>query len=1667
MGLAKYLVLKQRTNLEPNTLLSNLAYTLSKRSIYNYRVAVVASTVDGLVAQLINTAANPIPLKEKKFEHRIGLVFSGQGAQYATMACELLENYPTFASALSRSQKQLARLGCEWNLLTELRRPKAESRINQPAFSQPLSTSVQLGLVNVLKESGVTPCAVIGHSSGEIAAAYAANAISLEDAMTVAYFRGRLAGELINGGLKCPGAMLAVGAAPTEINKHIAAIGIGLGCMRIACYNSPSSVTISGDTVAIDQLKEALDNKQVFNRKLITNGAAYHSHQMELIEEQYTLALQNLKAGHLSSSVRMFSTVSGKEIDEGFVLDNHYWADNLRSPVKFTQALQLMCLKEYNGLPIDTLVEVGPHSQLEGPVNQTLKSLSGHQENLTYINTLTRSQDAEISLVKCLAFLNIHNGSVHLRRINKESSHSQVLVDLPPYSFDHNRTYWHESRISKEYRHRHHLPHELLGTRSPDLNHNEPRWRHSLNLKDSPWLQGHLVHGEITYPAAAYIVMAIQAFRQHFSLTSATTRIDSVLFRDISFEKALVLSEDMPQTEISLSLRPQVQNSLQTSSKWYEFRVFTTGAEDRTSTEHCRGLVRAETNQTEHQYIALTPDDLPEIRSRCSRQIEAWKFYNVAHEHLLDWLNPFDCVTQVQTGPQSGLVSLRMPLLNGHPGGLGDLVSPAALDSALFHSLFTIIFLEKRIQSTCVPTFIKQLRVANREASSTALLSAASGGQETLDFDVFVQDQEENMLLEAEGVCVTRLPGILPLHQSTRELCHGFELVPYMDDWTPQLRHDLCHSAVPEDSYLEKGRALDAISAHYVQQAVKQVSEVDIPEEYLQRYFAWMKDPVNCDVPETFPSTKTSGLDLGPLGEAVARLGPELPKILTGEIAPLSLLTPDNLLSRLYTEGFGGRCYDQMIEYCRQMGRQSSDLRVLEVGAGTASATVPILQALNGGSHRSVARYDFTDISPGFFETARERLGSLEECVEFRVLNIEQSGKKQKFKEGDYDLIIACNVIHATTELHRTLCNVRTLLKPGGKFMLMEITKDTFYYNLIFGSLAGWWAGYHEGRRLSPLLRVTDWYSLLQAADFVNPEEWFMDFPLNKGGTISVFISSAPYAYSTDKEWPPVNLVTVDDNVTLKAVANDFLPILKQKIPNLAVSSHSLSRTSPGNNIVVILPEVAGQVCHSITPKTWQMFRNWILNAQVVLFVSSTGHETINNTESSLWSGFARTLRLEHPDIRLVTLDVQATTPALVLVKLSEILPTMLRSLSFNTTISGNNVENEFAERDGQLYVTRAFHIPTMSNYINQSKQEADPETVSFLETGRILTLDSDPLNSIKGLRWKDNPAAPFLGPDDVQLELRAAGISERDVQVAADRLKGSSRTLNDCSGIIIAVGANMKSHFKPGDRVCALHSRSLTNFPIVHGDCCRKIPREMTFIDASTVPLAGLTAYYALVYKAQLSEGEKVLIHSAADAVGQVAVGIAQNLGTEIFITVHNNEERELMHHRYGIAPSHVFSTQTTAFRNDIKKFTGDYGVDVVLNSLDDEMFRESSILLAPFGRFIDVGLRRLIDDAFLPMEFLRRNVTFAYVDMALVAQKNKALTQRLLKEVVKMITSGLIQSITTTTMPINDVEKAFSVVQAGELTGKVVLTVEEDQEAEVRLKYIFWYRQKNLTQN
>lgn len=1654
--LAEYLVVKHRNSLDPDTLLARLAYGLSKQSTHAHRVALVASNLDDLVSQLNTAAQSVVPRQEKKGESRIALVFSGQGAQYAEMGRELLKGYPSFVRSLERARQQLARLGCKWDLLSELCRPKADSRINEPAISQPSSTAIQLGLVDLISEFGVSPCAVVGHSSGEIAAAYAAKALSFEDAITAAYFRGQLTSELVGGKLDCPGAMLAVGATPALVDEHIRDIGQGCGQMRIACFNSPSSVTVSGDSTAIERLKEALDEEGTFNRKLTTNGAAYHSHQMKLVEKEYASALSSLTQTPLTSATRMFSSVTGKEIGGSDALDGDYWVSNLVSPVLFSQALQTLCSEEYDGKPVDTIVEVGPHSQLAGPVKQILKTLQGGAAQAAYTGTLKRGNDAEVSLLKCLGFLHVQSALVRLQELNKSNKDCPpaLLVDLPPYPFDHSRTFWHETRISKDYRHRQHLPHELLGTLTSDVNRLEPRWRRFISLKESPWLKSHIVQGQVILPAAGYITMAVQATRQHMQMTDPTARIENISFRNISIGKAVVLPVDGPDVEIALSLRPEARTSRDSSNVWNEFRIFTVASDGKWS-EHCRGLVHAELELVEPHDELLIPGELTRLEKESNHVVSPQKFYYLGRDIGLDWQEPFNNITSLRTSMNSCVATARAPVTDSDPGGMGDILHPALLDSCLFHGLCSIAILERGIKSTCVPTFIKQLRIANNLVTTGGdYISTTRGGQDAMTFDVVVRQDGgsgQGMTLTAQGVRVTSLPGDSTLSQATREMCHGLDWVTYTDVWTQDHRNSVCKSLIGPGSIADQNRSLDALTLHFVQSALKEVGTADIPEGHRQRYFEWMQTQANVSYDASLISHNTDETAFGVLGEAVYRLGPHLSGILTQNIDPLLLLTKENLLSRIYTEERCPRCYSQIAAYCEEIGRRNPGLKVLEVGAGTASATLPILQALNGHGNRYIQKYDFTDVSPGFFAAAKERLGDLAEVAEFRVLDAERDALEQGFEEASYDLIIACNVVHATSRINSTLGNIRSLLKPGGKFVLMELTQPTLFYNVIFGVFEGWWAGYDEGRRLSPLLPTPEWVSRLSLTGFADPEPWFTDYTDSEGGTLSVFISTAPLPPRDTLPLPPVHILTVDDSDPLRAPGLENLTrSLMSEFPESDILTQSISTLSPGGNIVVVLPEVARLMCNAPSKECFLSFKRWMLQARAVLLIRYGNIADLNDTDTGLWVGFARSMRMEHSDIRMVTLELDAND-ATSLEKLAGVLPVLLRSPSFDLERPWNEIENEFSEKNGQLFVARVVHRPQLTDYIRRNKHQGEPEMVQFLDSTRLLTAELGVQGLMESLRWKDDVEAPALGPDDVKLELRAASVNFKDVLIAAGQLEGITDMRNDCSGVVVEVGANMQHRFKEGDRVCAMYSRSYTNYPIVHGDCCQVVPDSMSFPEAASLPIVWATVYYSLVDMGRLKKGDSVLIHSAAGAVGQAAVILAQHLGAEIYVTVGSDSKRELLHETYGIPEDRVFSSRTPEFYSRIKQMTGGRGVDVVLNSLSGEMFRHTCNIVAPFGRFVEIGRKDFMDDALMPSGFLLRNITFAYVDLTMVIENCKPLARRLLQDVVDLAVAGCIRAVTLTTMPISDIETAFRQIQAGKHTGKIILTVEEDQEVKV----------------
>ncbi|KAB8230841.1 type I polyketide synthase [Aspergillus alliaceus] len=593
----------------------NLAYTLGeRRSIMPWRIAFTATGSSDLTRQLVDRQSRPVRAKELT---TVAFVFTGQGAQWHAMGRELLTTYPVFFTTLRATDAALDKLGAGFSLIEELSKNKDASRVNEPQISQPICTAIQIALVDLLRSWNIKPSAVTGHSSGEIASAYATNALSLEDCMAIAYHRGRTA-MLLVGNSKLPrGTMLAVGVGPDEVKNIIGTISHGR--IGIACVNSPKSVTISGDKAGVIQLDQILEEKGIFHRLLNVN-VAYHSHHMQVVAEDYRASIAHIQPKRDCSAVRFHSSLRGHLIDTR-ELTADYWVQNLTSTVLFSDSLSELCsyddtVNNLNGVKFRTtvLLEIGPHSALEGPIKQTV-SKGFSDGSLVYSSMLRRNKDATETAQKAAGDLFMRGIPVNMAAINRPApgtSLPQVLTDMPPYPFQHDNAYWHSSRFTQKYLSKE-IParNDILGVLADYSNDLTPEWRNVFQLDDLPWLRDHKVQGIVTYPMAGFIAMGMEAIIQHPRLVLGNGKkagnnrdesyntIKRINLRNFAIQRPLVLDEDV-EVEMVTKLSPFMLGPHTQSDTWSEF-VVTSWTQQRGWIQHCRGLVSADTESTPSQ----------------------------------------------------------------------------------------------------------------------------------------------------------------------------------------------------------------------------------------------------------------------------------------------------------------------------------------------------------------------------------------------------------------------------------------------------------------------------------------------------------------------------------------------------------------------------------------------------------------------------------------------------------------------------------------------------------------------------------------------------------------------------------------------------------------------------------------------------------------------------------------------------------------------------------------------------------------------------------------------------------------------------------------------------------------------------------------------------------
>jgi acyl transferase domain-containing protein/NADPH:quinone reductase-like Zn-dependent oxidoreductase len=1611
---------------ENRSYFANLAHTLlNRRTPMQFRFSTAAATPADLLDSL---SQKPRITKTTTSFHSV-FVFTGQGAQWAQMGKELTVSHPVFRQSMLKSDEMLKSFGSHWSLTEELLSNDKESRVGQAEISQPSTTALQIALVDLLESFGVSPEIVVGHSSGEIAAAYAAGILDHKTALEISYHRGFMS-QAVQDVMTSKGSMIAVGLGEDEVVQYIEHTRTGL--VSVACVNSPVSTTVSGDESAIDELKELLDEALIFNRKLKID-TAYHSHHMQKVASKYLQSIAHIKTGKPRSSVKFYSSVTSQQKTSGF--NAEYWVENLVSKVRFSSALELICRTELvapavGAQPLNLFLEVGPHSALAGPVKQVVKGLEMSDFKFNYFATMMRDKNTTITLLDTVGKLWEVGYPLSMQAVMTTIPGVKApttIGDLAPYPWDHSSSYGLESNLSKLHRFRSHAPHDLLGLRVVGTTNHEPTWKNILSIDTLPWLRDHVVDGFIIYPGAGYLCMIIEAIRQ-INIDRQTPGVMSKIFlKNVAFSKAIVIPEQRqdgltPDVEIMLTLRPE--RSL-TNRTWEGFRILAL-TDQGVWNEHCSGSImvewtpkpdEVEGHREEELSTSNQIERLQAMKDKCDTEYDGEILYKMFSDNGNVFGPTFSNVAKAQIGDHVGVCEVLLPdvapVMPAKYMG-PHLIHPTSLD-AISH-LGMPLFRRHSGNGPLMPTGMEEVtincKMSNKPGTKWIVATTMkSNGPRSAMLDTFVcEELEGGKLLPIMNITGGALRGIgeAPLDETSvpfnRKQSYQIQWKPDVD-FMPRLDLETFSNKTvsleendPEESAnklsAEEEMALYEISASiYIRECLKDGKEFDESsmKPHLIKLLAWMRKYTGSETAKNLISTMSEeqieaclhrSREAGVEGQMLARIGENLPAILSGEVDSLSIMLEDDLLARFYSQGLIVPNYLQMADYLKLLAFKHPHQKILEIGAGTGGATLPLIQALDREEGVLFDRYLYTDISAGFFEQGKALLHKYIDRVDFKTLDISKDPTQQGFQKGDYDLIIASNVLHATSFLNETVANCQMLLKPGGRLVLIELTRLTAHINIIFGTLAGWWAS-EDGREDCPLQTKENWDKMLKQEGFEGLEVAVPDHFGATARSCMMVSKSIETRAASEEALPTIEIVCESQSLGYQHLVSNIstcftglgFPCSVQTWASVSVNLSS---------IYIILDDVAQPVLVKPTQDKYQQMVSLVTKAKNILWIScQESCIDLKSPVKGLVIGLARVVRRENEAMRFVTLDVQQSieVPSNLVLILSQIV-----ARSFSTPIKApKSKEDEFTFKENQLLIPRIQAATTFNEWVERSVSTQRLETGRFQQADRPLKLEVETPGLLTSLRFVDDdlPSKP-LGPMDLELEAKAHGINFKDVFIAMGQMVPGVTMAGECAGIVRRVGSALTDKFSVGDRVCGIGAEPFSSHPRINGYFSYQIPDSMSYAVGASIPVIFTTAYYCIAEVARLQRGQTVLIHAASGGVGQAAILIAQNIGAEIFCTVGSQAKRQLLIDKFNIPPSHIFSSRLRTFKQGVLRLTNNVGVDCVLNSLSGEWLHDSFAVLAPLGTFVEIGKADIYRKNAINMAPFDRNVTFAAVDLS-----------------------------------------------------------------------------------
>ena len=1616
----------------------DIAYTtVFHRERMEKRLACMPDSVDAAVKLLQRYAAGESPAgitveDALPSEGDVAFVYSGNGAQWVGMGQVLMLESPRFAELLADVDNVMQPL-VGFSVITELQADHAAARIDDTTVAQPLLFAIQVAITTLLKEAGIAPAATTGHSVGEIAAAWAAGALDLEQAIHVIVARSQAQG-LTRG----TGRMAAVGMSAEAVGQLIAELG-NASDVEIAGINSPGNVTLSGSLEALQKIQSMVEMRGSFFR-LLDLDYAFHSRQMGPARADLAQRLEGFKPAGQEKAV-FVSTVTGDILD-GAQLDAEYWWRNVREPVRFADAVGRLAK-----LGCRVFVEISPHAILQRYISECLTAAATKGR---IIATLRRNDDGQERVTEAALRIQL------LAEQPAWQSYFPQLgrqVRLPNYPWQRER-HWHATTSEGLLSIQRNRVHPLLGWR---MHGADAAWENVLDPIAQPWLADHRVAGAIVYPGASYIEMALAAAREFFGgETQELEELDIV---------APVVFDGDHARSIRLDLNPR-DGSFQIRSRQ---RL----SDDEWALNASGRLLGAVSG-----YVAGESAAIADGEATVDRQTH----YRLAHELGLDYGPVFQGMAQANLAGSS---------LEGRFESLVDLnleddswlLHPAIVD-VCFQSLLD--FFQSEIEAglglPLLPVKVGRLRLLGKQEVSSfrtrilrRSLRSVLAEFELLSVDGTKVAVLENCRFRAASLrqdgrqvpaCWEIRPVVQPgaLAAATAALPEVHTLVQQLKEWFVDCEDDLRRNAYFGEAQplfdalvsAFASEAMQALLAAKPTEAGSWLDETVIVNDEHRSILAWVRDLLleqsylardeeawrltNSDLP---PAEEIWRTLLAEYPEAmpelilVGRMGHALLPMLAGDLAPSALaanLRCSHQFETLFDDSItyrGSRlAVEQLLEALARSLPANRRLRVLEIAAGLSEVPRQL------GRRVPTDAIDYV-LAHGDAEACDHLRHEYQDDEWISVAELESSPPALKAKcslPACYDVVVFRHSLTSVADHRAMLVWAKASLANGGLLVLAERHVD-LAADLVWGA----------GRLAAPQA----WQTELETLGFDEVE--VCREPAGEGSAVGDYLliakSPATAAAETTPDTARWLLLAGDAPATELAQSLQQIMVTRGHVAvGIEIGEHLRSQQTAAalladlqsefdgaiDRVLLIagdhgrddtrLPAEALNLVQALTGLAQVPQLGFVTRGGVPVDGLLDAH-SCNPAHAALW-GFGRVVMNEYPSLacRLIDLPQQNKTP---LPSLGELLVDELLH---------PDGESEVVLQSANRHALRMFRT-----HLTAPRQHTGD--------ARRFRLDFRVPGQLRNLLWLEQPVRE-LAADEIEVCPVATGLNFRDIMYVMGLLPdeavehgfaGASLGL-EFSGVVTRVGHRV-DEFAPGDAVMGFGSACFASHVVTRANAVTPKPEGWSFEAAATVPTAFFTVYYALHQLANLQPGERVLIHGAAGGVGIAAVQLARHLGAEVFATAGSDEKRQFV---ALLGADHVFDSRSLAYGEQILAATGGEGVDVVLNSLAGEAIRRNLQILRPFGRFLELGKRDFFENTPIGLRPFKDNISYFGIDADQLLIARPDLAGRLFREVMALFRCGVLTPLPVRAFPAERVVDAFRYMQQAKQIGKVVVSFE-----------------------